>query len=53
MNKDAGVQGTEETTDGSFVEKLEIVGSGNVLHNTELCNPHNLMPVTPSFQYSE
>ncbi|CAA2956477.1 Hypothetical predicted protein [Olea europaea subsp. europaea] len=53
MNKDSGVQGTEETTDGSFVEKLEIVGSGNVLHHTELCNPHNLMPVTPSFQYSE
>lgn len=52
MNTDVGMQGTDET-DGSFVNKLEIVGSGNVLLHTELCNPHNLMPVTPSFQYSD
>lgn len=53
MDKDVGMQGTDETTDGSSVEKLEMVGSGNALYHTELSNPHNLTPLTPSFQYSE
>ncbi|XP_022881434.1 uncharacterized protein LOC111398655 [Olea europaea var. sylvestris] len=52
MDNVVGMQGTDETTDGSSVEKLEMVGSGNALYHTELSNPHNLTPLTPSFQYS-
>ncbi|KAI3454026.1 hypothetical protein Pfo_010689 [Paulownia fortunei] len=43
---------TNETTDGSIVEKCEMVASGNGVHHTELFDPHSLTPLTPAFQFS-
>ncbi|PIN12528.1 hypothetical protein CDL12_14865 [Handroanthus impetiginosus] len=42
-------EGTNERTDSSFIEQM--VASGNSLYQTELCNPHNLTPLTPAVQF--
>ncbi|XP_057504619.1 uncharacterized protein LOC130788097 [Actinidia eriantha] len=43
----------DEGLKSPFDEKLETVASQDALLQTELCNPHNLTPLTPSFQFSD
>ncbi|KAG8375458.1 hypothetical protein BUALT_Bualt10G0102000 [Buddleja alternifolia] len=50
MTKDVlNEEDTIEQTDVSFIEKM--AESGIELYNTELCNPHNLTPLTPALQF--
>ena len=42
-----------EKLENTFDAKLETVSSQDGLLQTELCNPHNVTPLTPSFQFSE
>ena len=49
MAKDVLDQGLESP----FDEKLETMANRDTLLQTELYNPHNLTPLTPSFQFSE
>ncbi|KAG5527967.1 hypothetical protein RHGRI_028782 [Rhododendron griersonianum] len=39
--------------ESSFEDKLEMFASQDGLLQTEMCDPHNLTPLTPSFQFSE
>lgn len=39
--------------ESSFEEKLEMIASQDGFLQTELCNPHNLTPLTPSFPFSD
>ncbi|KAL7181967.1 hypothetical protein ACSBR1_040811 [Camellia fascicularis] len=53
MTKDALSKGPiHESFENTFDEKLEMVSNQEGLLQTELCNPQNLMPLTPSFQFS-
>ncbi|KAI8561177.1 hypothetical protein RHMOL_Rhmol04G0317600 [Rhododendron molle] len=38
--------------ESSFEDKLEMFASQDGLLQTEMCDPHNLTPLTPSFQFS-
>ncbi|XP_057477757.1 CRC domain-containing protein TSO1-like [Actinidia eriantha] len=49
MAKDVLDQGLESP----FDEKLDTVANRDALLQTELCNPHNFTPLTPSFQFSD
>ncbi|XP_052210666.1 CRC domain-containing protein TSO1-like isoform X2 [Diospyros lotus] len=54
MAKDVltGGPGSEKLED-TFDARLETVSSQGGLLQTELCNPHDLTPLTPSFQFSD
>lgn len=39
--------------ESSFEDKLEMFASQDGLLQTEMCDPHNLTPLTPSFQFSK
>ncbi|KAF7138125.1 hypothetical protein RHSIM_Rhsim07G0147800 [Rhododendron simsii] len=39
--------------ESSFEDKLEMFASQDGLLQTEMCDPHNLTPLTPSFQFSD
>ncbi|GFS44980.1 TESMIN/TSO1-like CXC 2 [Actinidia rufa] len=43
----------DEGLKSPFDEKRETVASRDALLQTELCNPHNWTPLTPSFQFSD
>ncbi|KAL0393968.1 UNVERIFIED_CONTAM: protein tesmin/TSO1-like CXC 2 [Sesamum latifolium] len=45
------VEGTGERREGSFTE--QIMAPGNGFNHTELCNPHNLTPLTPAVQFPD
>ncbi|KAL0323932.1 UNVERIFIED_CONTAM: protein tesmin/TSO1-like CXC 2 [Sesamum calycinum] len=52
MIKDVlSVEGTGERREGSFTE--QIMAPGNGFSQTELCNPHNLTPLTPAVQFPD
>ncbi|PSS17774.1 Protein tesmin/TSO1-like [Actinidia chinensis var. chinensis] len=43
----------DEGLKSPFDEEMETVASRDALLQTELCNPHNWTPLTPSFQFSD
>ncbi|KAF7114632.1 hypothetical protein RHSIM_RhsimUnG0081600 [Rhododendron simsii] len=45
--------GTSVPLESSFEDKLEMFASKDGLLQTEMCDPHNLTPLTPSFQFSD
>ncbi|KAL0330840.1 UNVERIFIED_CONTAM: protein tesmin/TSO1-like CXC 2 [Sesamum angustifolium] len=52
MIKDVlSVEGSGERKEGSFTE--QIMAPGNGFSQTELCNPHNLTPLTPAVQFPD
>ncbi|KAA8525382.1 hypothetical protein F0562_007200 [Nyssa sinensis] len=54
MTKDVvNKQSTDERLEDAFDEKLKMVASRNSFFQIEQCNPHNLTPLTPSFQCSD
>lgn len=48
-----GIRACTEKLESTFDKESEMVESKRDLLSTELINPHNLTPLTPSFQYSE
>ncbi|KAI8547546.1 hypothetical protein RHMOL_Rhmol07G0204500 [Rhododendron molle] len=50
---DSGMAEDVFRLESSFEDKLEMFASQDGLLQTEMCDPHNLTPLTPSFQFSD
>ncbi|KAF7146483.1 hypothetical protein RHSIM_Rhsim04G0109600 [Rhododendron simsii] len=48
-----GLTGHVFRLESSFEDKLEMFASQDGLLQIEMCDPHNLTPLTPSFQFSD
>ncbi|XP_058224704.1 uncharacterized protein LOC131333907 isoform X2 [Rhododendron vialii] len=51
--KDYGMTEAVFRLESSFEDKLEMFASQDGLLQTEMCDPYNLTPLTPSFQFSD